>query len=164
MNNFVKFCAIPLCSILVLGGVGFGIFKSIKVNSLPTCDSEFAKNAVINIFTSNNPKYNKLLRYNIPVEVEFSQPVPQNYNKEINKYTCSADVTIRPLNQEGLPDMIVSSWQNSGIPYGCRYYRSFNCNIDYEIYKSKEGNRVSATYCSDGMQNEGYIKHTCSPL
>lgn len=117
--KILKICGIPACVLLLLGGVGFGIYKGIEANSLPACDSSYAEERLINY-------YNKEIRgiFNAN-NVEVSLPVIESYDKEIKKYECKADITI--------------SYHSDHVPYlnGNSGDMIYDCISYYDIQKSK---------------------------
>ena len=117
--KIVKAGLIPVCALLVIGGVGFGIYKVIEANSIPACDSSYAEERLIKY-------YNKEIRgiFNAN-HVEVSLPVTESYDKEVKKYECKADITI--------------SYHSDHVPYlnGNSGDMIYDCISYYDIQKSK---------------------------
>lgn len=126
----------PLLCVGLVGGIVFTIHKGIESVTLPTCDSKFAEEQVLEIFKLHNSEYKDNVEQGLLGELRFSDPVPQSYDKEIKKYECSGRVTMYPKN--GL------------LKYG--YARKENkvgiCDVHYSIYKEHGKNTVRANSCN----------------
>lgn len=101
-----------------------------NANSIPKCDSKFAEETVIKIFKQHEMIYEKNIE-NVS-EIKMSDFMPVSYDKGINKYTCSANLTMY-------------SKPNNPI-YFLGAYKSFKYNVYYEIYKERGKNTAKASW------------------
>lgn len=163
--NIVKAGLIPVCALLVLGGVGFGIYKGIEANSLPACDSEFAENEVIEIFKQNNDEYLELNKWDMVSDIRISMVEPISYDKEVKKYECSARLTLLPSNSmvKGIPSKILPIISLTEFDYAKKQYKrigtkamafwgNVTCDVNYTIYKEHGENQVTSSYCGGGLR------------
>lgn len=142
---------ISIITIGALSGIGFGTYKVIETNSLPACDSKFAENEVIEIFKQNNSVYKNLSQYNQISDILFS-PQPISYDKSINKYECSARITLLPSKSAGLPKQVSSGANGDNIPRALHFYSEATCTVHYSIYKTNGENSVSSSYCANTFE------------
>lgn len=104
------------------------------VTELPKCDSEFAEQQVLSIVNGNN---DQIKYYNKRGELAYlSLDAPQaiSYNKDVNRYECSARVTFH-----------ANTVFNQG-QYNEK--SSMSCIVNYSISKSKGKPLVLSSYCS----------------
>lgn len=156
----VKFTVISILALLSIAGIGIGIYKVVNANSLPKCDSQFAEEHVVAIFKQNNGKYKEFASYGLVGDVSISLITPESYDKDIQKYECSARITVLPDTSriEGLPSFIRDRgiYENQPIAYGL--YERGICNVNYSIYKEHGENTVSSYYCGNHLEMEGSIE------
>lgn len=156
----LKIGIIALFGILVLGGIGFGIHRSVETNSVPSCDSEFAKNAVLNIFRQNNYTYSDMMRKSLISSLDLTMIEPISYDKELKKYTCSARVVLYPNKSivMGVPKML---WITSRRYRVGLFYEYATCDVNYSIYKEHGEDALSSTYCQNkSLQYKNLINGT----
>ncbi len=122
-----------LISIGVVLIISLGCFAHITL-SLPSCDSKYAEETVISIFKQNDNIYQHNI--NNVEEIKMNNFNPISYDKNINKYVCSANLTM--YSKADSPIFFV-------VPYN-----SFVYNVSYEIYKERGENKVKASW---QMQN-----------
>lgn len=104
--------------------------------SIPTCDSQFAEETIISNFKQSDYIYKP--NEERVAEIEMSNFKPITYNRDINKYTCSATLTM--YSKKDSPIFFL-------VPYN-----SFTYDVNYEIYKERGKNKVNASW---QMQNIG---------
>lgn len=163
--KILKGLATSLCVILLVGGVGFGIFKGIKATSLPACDSKFAENEVIEIFKQNNRTFKELDKWGMVSDIKMSMIEPESYNKDIKKYECSARLTLYPSNTivTGIPRRIIPRNiadfnLNRDVRIGTvaqAFYNNAICDVNYSIYKEHGENQVTSSYCGSSLNYVG---------
>lgn len=102
--------------------------------SLPKCDSKYAEEAVISIFRQNDKIYQPNMD-NVET-ITMSNFKPISYDKGINKYSCSANLTMYSKSDRAIFFVVP--------------YNSFTYNVEYDIYKERGENKVSASWT---MQN-----------
>ena len=163
--KILKGLATSLCVILLVGGVGFGIFKGIKATSLPACDSKFAENEVIEIFKQNNRTFKELDKWCMVSDIKMSMIEPESYNKDIKKYECSARLTLYPSNTivTGIPRRIIPRNiadfnLNRDVRIGTvaqAFYNNAICDVNYSIYKEHGENQVTSSYCGSSLNYVG---------
>lgn len=88
----VKIASIIIVILGIISGLGYGIYYVIQDNALPTCDGKFAETQVIDIFKEHDELYKE--NVSEVAEIRFSAPEPISYDKEINRYTCTARLTM----------------------------------------------------------------------
>ena len=163
--KMLKISVIPICAIFLVCGLSFGIYKDIEANSLPTCDSSFAENEVLEIFKQNNREYNELNNWGMVQDIKMSMIEPISYDKEIKKYECSARLTLYPSNTKvtGIPSKILPILSLTEFDYERKQYKrigtkamafwgNVTCDVNYNIYKEHGENQVTSSYCSGGLK------------
>lgn len=125
-SYFTKQTIITIAAIIALIGI-ISIHKSVQV---PKCDSKFAEETVIRIFKQNDHIY----EHNIDnvSYIKMSEFTPIDYDKDINKYTCNAKLTMY-ANPDS-PILFLGA------------YKSFKYNVRYEIYKERGKNTAKASW------------------
>lgn len=125
-SYFTKQTIITIAAIIALIGI-ISTHKSVQV---PKCDSKFAEETVIRIFKQNDHIY----EHNIDnvSYIKMSEFTPIDYDKDINKYTCNAKLTMY-ANPDS-PILFLGA------------YKSFKYNVRYEIYKERGKNTAKASW------------------
>lgn len=143
-------------TLLLFGGVGFGIFKVVNSATLPKCDSSYAEKEVIEIFKQNNERYKKLQGFNLVKDVTMSLIVPESYDKELKKYECTARLTINPSQSYGIPKYIMYPFSTYDV-VGRGWYSNATCDVRYTIYKERGKNQVKSSYCGGTYEDLNYV-------
>ena len=132
-ENIIKFRMVIfiILGMVILTSAGVLIYNSY---SLPKCDSKYVEETVISIFKQTDRIY--LPNKDNVATITMSNFIPISYDKSINKYSCSANLTMH--SKADSPIFFV-------VPYN-----SFTFDVNYDIYKERGENKVSASW---KMQN-----------
>lgn len=132
--NFAKTSILAIFSFLIFASLGFGVYKAVDSVSFPKCDSEFAKNEVIEIWKQHSRAYNTWSARNQVKGIKVRYPKPEDYKKEIG-YDCSAQI-------------VVQSDETSNTLYATTFSEATG-NVLYNIRKSEGKPVVTVTKMPD---------------
>lgn len=148
MKKFLVICTIISLSILF----------SACSSKVPTCDSSFAENEVIEIYKQNDWLYKEYLNSDPTLKVTLEYPQATSYDKDIDKYFCKATIKIKSDYE---------TFQN--VSSAGRYITGIESQVIYDISKSKDKNLIEAKWGSTKFihgrcteKNKEYYPDTCS--